>query len=73
MSINTEMLRQRMKEKGIGPSEVSEKLGIDRATFYRKMKAGGIKFTVAEIQRMIVALGLSDSEAAQIFFTQIVA
>jgi len=73
MAINTSMLRQRMKEKNIGPDQVSEKMGIDRATFYRKMKAGGVKFTVAEIQRIIAVLDLSDSEAAQIFFTETVA
>ena len=72
-AINTELLRQKMKEKSIGPDEVSKMMGIDRATFYRKLKAGGIKFTLAEIQRMIAALGLSDSEAVQIFFTETVA
>lgn len=73
MSINTAMLRQRMKEKNIGPDQVSAKMGIDRATFYRKMKSGGVKFTVREIQRIIAVLDLTDAEAAQIFFARTVA
>ena len=73
MAINTELLRQRMKEHSIGPDQVSEKMGIDRSTFYRKMNAGGVKFTIAEVQRIIAVLELSDIEAAQIFFTQTVA
>ena len=73
MSINTDMLRQRMKEKNVGPDQVAAKMGIDRATFYRKMKSGGVKFTVGEIQQIIAVLDLTAAEAVQFFFTRIVA
>ncbi len=73
MAINTELLRQKMKEQNIGPDQVSEKMGIDRSTFYRKMNAGGVKFTIGEVQRIIAVLELSDSDAANIFFSRTVA
>lgn len=73
MGINIELLKQRIKEENIKPEQLAQKIGIDRATFYRKMKAGGVKFTVGEVQGIIEALNLSDVEAARIFFTETVA
>lgn len=70
MSIDIEFLKQRMKDENIKPEDLAQRIGIDRATFYRKMKAGGVKFAVGEAQRIIEALKLSDAEAARIFLNQ---
>ncbi len=73
MGINVSLLKQRLEEEKISPDQLAKKIGIDRATFYRKLKAGGVKFTVGEVQKMIPALNLSAADAIRIFFTETVA
>lgn len=70
MGINVELLKQRMKEKNVGLDQLAKKIGIDRATFYRKINAGGVKFTVGEVQKMMIALNLSAADVFRIFFTE---
>ena len=52
----------------ITPGELARQIGIDRATLYRKLGAGIGKFTIGEAREIIGVLGLSDAEAAEIFF-----
>lgn len=73
MAINVSLLKQRLEAESISPDQLAKKMGIDRATFYRKLKAGGVKFTVGEVQKMMVALNLSDTDAIRIFFAETVA
>lgn len=63
---NKKMFRAQMVLKGITAKELSEKLGINESTLYRKINADG-SFTREEINQMIVILGISDPKA--IFFS----
>jgi len=46
--------------------EVAEEIGMNRSTFYRKMKNGS--FTVEEAQKIVNAVPLTKEEAISIFF-----
>ena len=63
---NKNMFRAQMVLKGITVRELSEKLGINESTLYRKINADG-SFTREEINQLIVILGISDPRA--IFFS----
>jgi predicted transcriptional regulator len=73
MGINIAGLKQRIKDADMNLESFAAAVGIDRATLYRKMNAGGVKFTIQEIQRIITVLKISKAEAAEIFFTNVVA
>ena len=47
--------------------ELAEKLGVDSSTFSRKMKADGLSFTVAQMQKLVEILNMTPQEAIQIF------
>ncbi len=53
--------------KGKSIAELSEKIGMNRATFYRKLQTG--KFERSEIIQIRDELGLSDEEMLLIFFS----
>ncbi len=48
-------------------------MGMNTATYYRKLKSDGVKFTVDEMQRIIQYLNLTEEDAVRIFFTETVA
>ena len=73
MGIDVNRLKEKIAESGMNIETFARSVEIDRTTFYRKLNAGGVKFTICEIQRIIKMLGLSNEEAANIFFTEIVA
>ncbi len=52
--------------KGMSISELSEKIGMNRTTFYRKLTSG--KFDRSEIIAIRDALGLTDADMLRIFF-----
>lgn len=52
---------------GKDQKQIAEELGIDKSTFYRKMKEGG-SFSIGEASRMAEIIPLSDAEAIAIFF-----
>lgn len=64
--INTSKLKNLISERS-SQEKVAEKIGVDRSTFYRKMKKGG-SFTVGEVQKLVKAIPLSNDEAISIFF-----
>lgn len=53
--------------KSMSALELSEKIGINRVTLYRKLNNG--KFERAEIVKIRDALGLSDDDMLRIFFS----
>ena len=67
MQTNMDMLRGKMVEKRVGKEELAEKIGVDASTFYRKIKDGGVKFTVGQMHKIVEVLGLSREEATSIF------
>lgn len=47
---------------------LSEKIGIDKSTFYRKLKENGKKFTIEEVIKMSQVLKLNSKQVDEIFF-----
>lgn len=65
--INTSKLKGLIVERGTTQQAVADSIGIDRSTFYRKMKKGG-DFSIEEAKKMKEEIPLSDDEAITIFF-----
>lgn len=69
MGTNVKELMETMKSKGINVPELAQKIGVDASTLYRKMSAGGEKFTIGEVHRMMEAIPLSREDANRIFLS----
>lgn len=70
--VNTQKLKGVIVEKGTTQQAVADNIGIDRSTFYRKMKNGGT-FSVEEAAKIALAVPLTKNEAMEIFFGNTVA
>lgn len=70
--INTAKLKGLIVERGKTQQAVADSIGIDRSTFYRKMKNGG-EFSIEEVNRMVKEIPLNTKEAIVIFFGEKVA
>lgn len=70
MAINTNALRGKIAEHNLTQKDVADELGITPKTFYNKMKRG--KFDSDEMLQLSVILNLNKSDAANIFFSQLV-
>ncbi len=68
MVVNVQRLKGKIVEKNNTQECVADAIGIDRSTFYRKMKNGGNGFTVGEIHSMVESIPLTKEEAVDIFF-----
>lgn len=68
MQVNVELLREKIVEKKLTIERLSNLIGIDASTFYRKIKANGETFTVKEMFAIIEILDISKKEAEKIFF-----
>jgi len=62
-----DMLRGKMAELKLSPEDMAQAIGVDPSTFYRKIKAEGISFTVGQMHKIVDVLHLSREEAASIF------
>lgn len=70
--VDTNKLKGAIVEHGKDQQQVAKEIGIDKSTFYRKMKEGG-SFSVGEAAKMAEVIPLTDSEAIAIFFNGTVA
>lgn len=70
--VDTRLLRDKIAEKRTNVSEVASKLGMDKATLYRRL-ADSDAFTIGEADRIVEVLDLSHDEAVSIFFSHVVA
>ena len=66
--INTELLQKVMKDHDMNVSSLANSIGMDPSTFYRKLQANGIKFTIGQMHSIVDVLALTDDEASDIFF-----
>ena len=48
--------------------ELSEKIGIDKSTFYRRLESNGKKFTIEEVIKIANVLNLDRKKVDSIFF-----
>lgn len=69
--LNVQKLKAKIVEKGKNVEGVSADIGINPATFYRKMKNNS--FEIREADRLIEVLSLNCDEATSIFFSDTVA
>ena len=65
--LNKNKLRGKIVEKGYSVRTIAAEIGLNKATFYRKMN-GTSDFTREEIQKIAVLLDLSVQEKEEIFF-----
>lgn len=69
--LDVQKLKGKIVEKGKSVETISAEIGINPATFYRKLKNNSFEINEAEKLRDI--LSLSNEEAIAIFFAQDVA
>lgn len=69
--MNVAKLKGAIVENGTTQEEVAKAIGMDRSTFYRKMK--NETFTIGEAKKIAVEIPLSDELAIEIFFGKKVA
>ncbi len=69
--LDVQKLKGKIVEKGKTIEIVSAELGINPATFYRKLKNNS--FEIGEADRLVEVLSLTGDEASAIFFSQTVA
>ena len=71
--INIQKLKGKIIEKGLSISELAEKININRATLYRKLRGNGENISIKEANLIVKELGLTVEEANSIFFENHVA
>lgn len=68
--MNVKALKEKIQSCGYNIVDFSDKVNIDRSTFYRRIESEGSKFTIEEVLRMKKALSLTDAEASYIFLAK---
>jgi len=66
---NMQKLRGKIVEAGITQEALADMLGVDRSTFYRKVKTEGVTFTIAEVHKIVEVIQLSQQDAIEIFLS----
>ena len=61
-------LKAKIVECGMNVEQISKKIGMDKATFYRKMAKNS--FLIKEIDAIANVLSLTSEESTKIFFAQ---
>lgn len=69
--LDVQKLKGKIIEKGRSVEAISNDLGINPSTFYRKLKNNS--FEINEADKIASILSLSGAEASSIFFSQYVA
>lgn len=69
--LDVQKLKGKIVEKGKSVESVSAELGINPATFYRKLKNNS--FEINEADKLVDILSLTSDEAIAIFFSNSVA
>lgn len=67
MTVNIQGLEHCIKQSNIGKRQLAAEIGMDQATFYRKMRSDGEKFTIGEMHKMVDVLNMTKEHAANIF------
>jgi DNA-binding Xre family transcriptional regulator len=66
--VDLNKLKGKIVEKETTQEAIADQIGIDRSTFYRRIKNG--KLLVGDIHKICEALHLSTSEAVEIFLAK---
>ena len=73
MNVNVNKLKGKIVENGMTVSSLAEKIGVDRATLYRKLSNDGETMLVKDANAIVSVLHLTAEDALEIFFSQVVA
>ena len=73
MNVNVNKLKGKIVENGMTVTALAEKIGVDRATLYRKLSNNGETMLVKDANAIVSALNLTAEDALAIFFSQVVA
>lgn len=68
--VNTDKLKQTIKDKGMTIDGIATDIGVDPSTLFRKFQNGGGNFTVAQVSAIGNKLNLSKEEVNTIFFAE---
>lgn len=71
--VNVNKLKGKIVECGMSVTELASKVGIDKATMYRKLNSNGGNITIKEADLISSELNLTLDEVNAIFFSQYVA
>lgn len=71
--VNINKLKGKMVECGMNVEKLSDKIGVDKSTLYRKLSTNGENFTIKEANLIAKELNLTYSEVNSIFFANEVA
>ncbi|WP_197041696.1 XRE family transcriptional regulator [Robinsoniella sp. KNHs210] len=66
--MNVQMLKGKIVEACTTQEAIADTIGMNRSTFYRKMKNMGNTFTVEQMKKMVDVIPLSTEDAINIFF-----
>lgn len=68
--VDVNRLKGKIAEKGINIEELAKRIGVDKATLYRKIKSDGKNISIKEAGLIARELSLSMDEVNSIFFSQ---
>jgi len=64
---NITLLNEEITKRGLTISGLADSIGINKSTFYRKLKSGGSNFLLWEIESIAKELGLTKQVVIEIF------
>lgn len=68
MSVKMELLKKIAKDNGVTIEQMAASAGMSTATLYRKIKAGGSKFTVEQTEKIAACTKMTRDQAVAVFF-----
>ena len=71
--VNVNKLKGKIVERGMNVETLAERIGMDRATLYRKLSSNGETILIRDADKIAKELDLSPDESTAIFFAQNVA
>lgn len=66
--VNINKLREALAARSISYEDAAHAIGVDRATFYRRLERAGSKFTVEEVAKLSRLLNMDGQTMQDIFF-----
>ena len=69
--VNVNKLKGKIVENGLNIPELAALIGIDKATFYRKLNSSGENFTIKEADLIANKLSLSREDVNAIFLVNL--
>ncbi len=70
MRVDVEKLKKKISDAQLSQEDVAKEIGVDYSTLFRKMKGGGVGFTIGQAHQIASLLALTPSEATSIFLAE---